>query len=537
MPGVAGTGLPRRSVSLAAALVLGCAVVFAYLPTLDAGFSTFDDDYYVRDNPQVLGGLTVSGVRWSLTSFTMGNWHPLTWLSHMADVELFGVDARGHRLVNILLHLAAATGLGAAFLAMTGALWPSLLAGGLIALHPQHVEAAAWISERKEVLAGVFWAVTLGCYARYVRCRTPGRYLLLTAAYCLGLAAKPTLVTLPAALLLLDFWPLGRVATPGRRGEAPAVLLLEKAPLLALAAAAAVTSYIAQGTARFLAPESLPFATRLANALLSALTYLEKTVVPTGLGVFYPYPAAVPLGRAVVAGGLLAAALAAALLGARKRPHLTTGALWFLLTLLPVIGLVQAGAQAMADRYSYVPHVGLFAAMAWELRRIAQRSLVGRRVAVGAAALGLVLLTGLARHQAGYWKSDLDLFRHTLAVAGESSVVRGNLGLALARSGRLEEAIAEYRRALALDPGDAGVLNNLGVALGQLGRLDEAVPRFRAAIRLDSRSGDPQSNLGIALERLGRKEEALAWYREALRLRPDHPRAADNLRRALAENR
>jgi tetratricopeptide (TPR) repeat protein len=504
---------------VAAAIVL--AVVAVYART--AGFAfVFDDDQYLVQNTALRGGLTLRSLGWAFTSLTASNWHPLTWISHLLDVALFGMQPGPHHLTNLLLHAAGAVLLLLALRALTGALWPSAFVAAAFALHPLHVESVAWVSERKDVLSGVFWMLTLLAYARYARRPSAGRYALVAAAFALGLLAKPMLVTLPFVLLLLDFWPLGRLAPRGDRTRAA---LLEKLPLLVLSAASAVVTYEAQWRAGAIdAWGEHPLGWRVGNALLSYVAYLGKTIWPSGLAAFYPASVApIPALPAVAALLLLLALTVAAVALGARRGYLLAGWLWYLGTLVPVIGLVKVGSQSMADRYTYLPLVGVFVAVAWGAADAAGRMRRGRGALLAwGAAVWLAAMAVVAAVQAGTWRDNLTLYGHAVAVTEGNYFMEANLGTRLLAAGRTQEALGHLEEALRIAPAYPEAHNALGWALTQAGRLREGETHLREA------TGKPgyleaQCNLAENLARQGRAAEAFAIYDAALRRRPDDP--------------
>jgi len=547
-----------------------------FMPAATHDFITYDDPVYVTQNAHVTGGLTWANVRWAFQSTEASNWHPLTWLSHMADCQVFGLRPWGHHLTNVLLHAINAALLFAALRRMTGALWRSLFVAALFGLHPLHVESVAWVSERKDVLSTAFWMLALWAYARraeLARARAPGApgfYGLALLFFALGLMSKPMLVTLPFVLLLLDYWPLDRWA--GSTTAARWALLLEKIPFLALSAAASAVTLFAQAKGETVASaEDFPWPVRLANALIAYCRYLGKCVVPTKLAVFYPYfPEQPPLRETLLAAALLAGITAAAVALARRRPYLLVGWLWFAGTLLPVIGLVQVGGQSMADRYSYVPLIGVFIMAAWAAGDAAP-SWPHRRPVLGAAA-GAVLagLAVLTTRQLSLWRDGASLFRHALAVTQDNWVAHANLSAALAKTspaeagaelretvrilaafaethdrrgvelertpGHSPEAIREFRTAVRIMQDLPGPHYNLGTALAKLpGRLPEAIEEIRAAVRLKPDFVEAHYNLGVALANTpGQLPEAVEEFRTAVRLEPDHVGAHYNLGAALA---
>lgn len=535
---------PGRGTILAICVCLGLATWAVFGQTLRHDFVNYDDDQYVYANPMVSAGLTIKGVVWAFTRTHWHNWHPLTWISHMLDCEIYGLDAGGHHLTSVLLHATAAILLFLALRRMTACVWRSAFVAALFATHPLHVESVAWVSERKDVLSGVFFGLTLAAYARYVGPATSlGRYLGVAFCFALGLLSKPMLVTLPLILLLLDYWPLGRLS-PTAAGVAggPALRLgswsvsrrplLEKVPLLVLSLASSVATLAAQGGA--VQPlERLALSTRIENALVSYAAYLGQSVAPVGLSVFYPHRLDMPLWKPIAAAVLLALVSAIAFALRRSRPYLLVGWLWYLVMLLPVIGIVQVGAQAQADRYTYLPQIGLFVLVAWAAADLAS-TWRRRRVVLGAAAAIVIALSISAAHvQASYWRDSESLWTHALSSTSNNSIAHGNLGAAQLQAGRLDVAIANLERALEIDPGYADAHNNLGYALSQQGRLAEAIAQYRMALEIDPHLLRAHYNLGNALLQAGRVQEAFAPYQEALRIDPSYAEVHNNLGIAL----
>ncbi len=492
------------------------------------GFVNYDDDEYVVQNAAVRDGLTRQGIVWAFTTFEAANWHPLTWLSHMLDVEIFGLWAGGHRLTSLLLHLASTLLLFHVLRRMTGASWRPAFVAAIFALHPLHVESVAWVAERKDVLSTFFGMLAVLAYARYVERPDGVRYALVVGAFTLGLMAKPMLVTLPFLLLLLDYWPLGRLAPAAGGAAARAVdwrrlppLLLEKAPMLVLSAFSSWITLVAQGRGKALAPvEAVPFGLRVANALVSYVRYLGKSVWPAGMAVFYPHPGQWPWPAVAGSVVVLAALTLLALLLRSRRPYLVTGWLWYLGTLFPVIGLVQVGSQALADRYTYLPLIGPAIALAWGASDwIGQRRIA--RVLGAAAAVSACLALGvIAWRQVGFWKSADALFEHAIAVTRDNGEAHYNLGIARLRSDRDEEAAAEFRKAIEIQPRDPRAHNNLGTAYHRLGRLDDAIAEYRATLAIDPGHRNARKNLALALSSEGRDREAADELRLVLRDEP-----------------
>jgi Flp pilus assembly protein TadD len=523
-----------------------------YARTARHDFVNFDDDHYVYENPHVRKGLAREALGWAFTAVWSSNWHPVTWLSHMLDVEIFGLKAGCHHLVNVFFHILNALLLYLVLKGMTGAAWRSAMAAALFALHPLHVESVAWVSERKDVLSTLFFLLTLWAYGRYANLPSLARYVPVLAFLALGLAAKPMLVTLPFVLLLLDFWPLGRLRLGGRPGgkgrgtsahrgrkateRGPGVfsLLVEKIPLFALAAASSVITFLAQhrgGSTLF--TQLVPLRFRVENALISYAAYLVKTAWPTGLAALYPYRAALPPLHWAGAGVALAAMTAFAVLAAGRRGYVTLGWFWYVGTLVPVIGIVQVGQQSMADRYTYIPLIGVFIILAWGAADLTARWRY-RHVWLGGCAT-LVILGCMMKTwaQVGTWRNAITLFEHTLRVTRNNVPAHNNLGYALEREGRLDEAEAQYREALRIDPRYYLAHSNLGNVLKEKGRLDEAIRHYREAIRIHPQFVLAHTELGLALAMQGSVAEAVASHREALRLAPEDPNAHSRLGVAL----
>ena len=509
---------PALAAGLCAALFL--VVLFAYRRSASSEFITLDDPLYVTANERVQEGLSAGSIAWAWTTFDATNWHPLTWLSHMLDVELFGLDAGKHHLTSVVLHGANAVLLLVLLFRMTGALWRSALVAALFALHPLHVESVAWIAERKDVLSTLFWLMTLLAWLAFVKSRKAVPYALVLLFYALGLMAKPMLVSLPFTLLLLDFWPLRRIAPPlWERAGTLRKLFWEKAPLFAMAAVSCVVTVVAQksgGAVRSLT--QIPLDERAANAGLAYVAYLFKTIWPASLSIFYPYAHSGALTAAAAAAVLSLAVVTLLAFALRHRaPYLLFGWLWYLGTLVPVIGLVQVGDQAMADRYTYVPLVGIFIAAAWGLAGLAGESRARRRAAAVAAAGMLAALFGVTCVQAGYWVNAETVFGHALKVTSDNWMAHNCLGLAIAFSddGRMAEAIPHFTEALRLNPRHSDLYNNLAMALKATGRLEEAVEQYRKSLQLKPGAPIPLRNLVVTLLRLDRIPEALDCLREA----------------------
>lgn len=543
--GAAGGGPPDDAGGHRKPLILGTLlfllVAGIFMPAVTHGFITYDDPEYVTHNAHVTGGLTWTNVRWAFQSTEASNWHPLTWMSHMADCQVFGLQPWGHHLTSVLLHAINAVLLFIVLRKMTGALWRSLFVAALFGLHPLHVESVAWIAERKDVLSTTFGLLTLWAYARRCeldRARDPRAlnfYGLAVLLFALGLMCKPMLVTLPCVLLLLDCWPLHRWS--GASAKARMALVAEKLPFFSLSAASSAVTLLAQAKGGAVASiEEFPWGVRLANALVAYCWYLGKSLVPSRLAVFYPDFAERPaLLESVGAGALLVGITAACVALARRRPYLLVGWLWFLGTLVPVIGLVQIGGQSRADRYSYLPLVGVFIMVAWAAAE-ATASWTHRRLVLGLAAAAV--LGGCAAatcRQLAYWKDGEGLFRHAVAVTENNWVAHANLSATLAKSSPTE-ARAEYQEMLRILAGFAQTYVKKGVDFETApGHLPEAIKAFRTAVGILPILAGPHNSLGSALMRTeGGRAEATEEFRVATRLKPDYAAAHFNLATALA---
>lgn len=515
-----------RVLAISAALFV--VTVAAFSAVLDNGFLNFDDDTYVTANAKVQQGLTAAGVAWALTSTSAANWHPVTWLSHMADVQMFGLDPGKHHRTSLLLHAANAVLLFLLFVRMTGALWRSAFVAALFAIHPLHVESVAWVAERKDVLSTLFWLLTIWAWLRYVEAKSTARYAAVLVLYALGLMVKPMLTTLPFTLLLFEFWPLRRAATFRER-------LIEKAPLFAMAVASSVITVVAQHQGgAFDTLSAVGPVARAINAVVAYATYLGRAFRPSSLAIFYPYPASIDTAIAVGAAATLSGLTVLAIGLLRRAPYFTFGWLWYVGTLVPVVGLVQVGAQATADRYTYVPLIGVFVALSWALAELASRGVALRSAVAVASAASLVPLFLMTRAQTLTWADSSAVFTHAIAVTRDNDVAHINLGLALFSQGRNEDAIRHYREALRIRPDSTAALNDLGIALHAAGRDAEAVEQFRLAIAAGLSSAELQVNYGTALFGTGRIDAAIERFGEALRLDPNSAEAHRNLANVLS---
>lgn len=511
----------RTDVLLACAVLAGL-VLFAFIGATDCGF-VFDDGIYILDNLQVLSGLNSSTAGWAFRTFHTGNWHPLTWLSHATDVQLYLLNPIGHHLTSILLHVANAILLLLVLKALTGSLWRSALAAAVWAVHPLRLESVAWVAERKDVLAGFFGLLALLWYVGYARGPSLGRYTLVVIALVAGLMAKPMLVTLPVLLLLLDHWPLGREQAESGKGLIKrGRLIWEKVPIMFVAAAAGIVTMVAQRGAGNVA-DSLPLGQRAANAVVAYAVYLRKMVWPTDLAVYYPHPGPhIPEWQVAACAALLAGVTVLAIALRHRMPQVFVGWVWYLVTLIPVIGLVQVGDQAMADRYTYLPMIGLLIAVVWSLPELTGAT----RGAVAAvpALIVLVLLTAQTRHDIAYWRNDETLFRHALQTTEDNWAAE--YGLARALGARKDYAGAEIhaRRSLELNPGNLDARVALGVALLRQGKADAAVTELESVVTADPRNTLGRLDLSAALYNAGNTDRAKAELRRAVEAAPRQAR-------------
>jgi tetratricopeptide (TPR) repeat protein len=536
-----------RRPTLLLSLLLFLVTLAVYSRALRNSFVEYDDPEYVTENPHVQAGLTWQTVAWALTSTEQANWFPLTGLSHALDCQLFGLDPAGHHFTSLLFHSCNAVLLFLLLLAATGSPGRSLVVASLFALHPLSVESVAWVAERKNVLSTLFFLLTLGAYGWYACRPNVKRYVVVAFLFALALASKPMVVTLPCVLLLLDFWPLRRIQgwtptsrrLPVRTAPLPR-LVVEKLPLLGLSAACCVVTVIAQragGALRSLQDFSLKV--RLENALNAIMAYVGKAIWPARLAPLYPHPGnTLPAWELWLAGIFLAGASALAWKQRNFRPYLAIGWLWYLGTLVPVLGLVQVGEQAMADRYTYVPLIGIFVMAVWGLADLADTAQfqIPRRVAAATAVL--VILACLTWRQIAYWRTSYDLWSHTLAVTKDNYVAQADMATTLQDLGRFSEAVSHFREAARLHPQDAVMHVNLAAGLAQTGRLQEAIPQYKATIRLTT---DPAvlatayADLGTVYRHLGDYNKARENYWEALRIDPQQVHALQGLQQ-LATN-
>jgi tetratricopeptide (TPR) repeat protein len=540
-----GPRIPRTDLLIA--LVLSIAAIMAYLPVRNADFVNFDDKYYVYDNPHIRGEFNAETVEWIFLSGYPDNWFPLTRISHLLDYKVFGPNATGHHIVNVFFHVLAGLLLFAFLRRATRSRWPSAAVAVLFLLHPLHVESVAWVSERKDVLCAVFWFATLLAWTRYAERPSKRRYLLALFLFALGLMSKPMIVTMPGILLLVDWWPLKRSLSLR--------LLWEKIPFAALAVGDAIVTYAVQHSVGAMASASeLSISLRIENALMSVAIYIGKMFVPLGLGILYPLPERIPVWQPILV-GIALCVVTGLVLRFRRYPWLAVGWFWYLLTLIPVIGIVQVGLQARADRYTYVPMIGMSILFAWTIAMLLRRwpgAVSWAAVAGVAASLALAAATWT---QIRYWHDTHALFRRSIEVEPQNYVALGYLGLELSHDeATYPEAMSAYEAAIRIRPDFVQAYNGLGVVLFDMGLVPLAISKYRAAIRINADYPEAHYNLGHALLSLGRDSEAIpelqeavqlnSWFAEAhselgvalLRVPGRTAEAIDHLRRAVKIN-
>ena len=550
-------------VKLLPALLLFAVVVGTFLPSLRNEFIEYDDSVYVYNNEHVKPGLSWDGIVWSFSDVSTGNWHPLTWFTHMLDAQLYGGAAWGHHLTSVLLHAINTTLLFVVLRRITGAVWASVAAAVLFGLHPMRVESVTWICERKDVLSGFFWIVSLWAYGRFVEeaskptTKAKRFYLVSILLFFCGLMSKPVMVTFPCVLLLLDFWPLERWKTM-RFGK----LIVEKLPFFLLTALVCSLTYVAQKHTGMMNPlADLNLSERLQNTPVAYIRYLAKAFWPIDLCALYPHPGQWPIVLVLGSLVLVAAITVFVFLQRKQRPYLLTGWLWFLGTLVPMIGIVQVGAQSMADRYSYIPIIGICIALGMSVANLAKNSgLTPAWLCIGGVALVCAMLT---RQQISYWHDNASVWRRAIAVTDrnfeahyrlaralaiqgdlDAAIVEFNtvvelrpgfaeahysLGKALALKGQLDQALARFQRAVEIDPSNVVALNNVGNILLQRGRFNEAMGNFRRVLEIQADNGPAHSNLGYALVQLGQVDEAIAHLQKAVEFQPRNSSAHNNL--------
>ena len=514
--------LPQSAVRSIVLASLALCTLWVYWPARNFSFVNYDDDEYIYNNPRVQSGLTLSNVRWALCTTSAANWHPVTWLSLMLDRDLYGQAAGGYHFTNVCLHIFNALLLFGVLLNMTGALWRSAFVAFLFALHPLHVESVAWISERKDLLCTFFMLLSLLTYWRYVKTRGAALYVRTLVYFALGLMAKPMIVTVPLILLLLDFWPLNRLV-PYKTNQAARSqvrrLLVEKIPFAVLSAAVCIVTLFVQKTAGSMT--AFPLGIRLSNAILSYVRYIAHTAWPVHLAFFYPLTATIKVASVVVCGCALVGISYAAVRAMRTAPWFFVGWSFYVVTLLPAIGIVRVGSQSMADRYTYVPLIGLFVIAAWGIGQLVKGGMFRRTFTVAGAALLLAVVSVSARQQVGCWQDSTHLFRHALSVTNGNYLAQNNLGKVFYSQNMPDSALVHFSEALKILPDYPAALYNTGFILKQQGKPQEALFYLRKAVQSDSNYARALDCLGETYEMLGLGSSAIAEYRRAISCQPD----------------
>jgi len=533
---------PRVKSDFLIIAILTILVLSIYWQVGKYPFIAFDDDVYVYENSHVRQGLTLKGIAWSFTTFHGSNWHPLTWISHMVDVELFGMNAGWHHRMSILLHLLNTVLLYLVMSKMTGGIWRSAFVAALFGVHPLHVESVAWIAERKDLLSTLFWILTMGVYLRYTRRPSLGRYLPVAIFFALGLMCKPMVVTLPFILLLMDWWPLRRMTlnnsqnfgSPSYSLSTFSGLILEKVLLLGFSAISCFVTFLAQSWEGAVQSfDYIPFGMRISNGFVSYVSYLWKMVWPSSLTVFYPHPATAQSGLPaweITGAALLIGTFSLLAVWQRHcRPYLGMGWLWYLGTLIPVIGLVQVGNQAMADRYTYLPLIGIFTAVAWAIPSLFLKGRLRQLLLGVLGGMVIVALSSVAWHQTSYWRDDVTLFSRSLAVTKNNWLAWNNLGFAYDKLNRPQWAMTCYRNAIRIKSDYADAWSNIGAIYIKSGQPEQSIVYFREALKANPYYTKALNNLAAAYYELGQPEQAIMYYWKALQIKPDYAEAWYNL--------
>jgi Tfp pilus assembly protein PilF len=529
-----------RNTDLFISLILVSLTLLVYWQVQNHEFILWDDQVFITENSHVTTGLTLENMKWAFTTTYPDYWHPLPWLSHMLDYEIYGQNPKGHHFNNLLFHIANTLLLFFVFKRMTGHLWESAFIAALFGIHPIQVESVAWVTERKDVLSALFWILTLGAYTLYAERPGIRRYLALLLCFILGLMAKPMLVTLPFVLLLLDYWPLGRTLRSPSSGKSVVLfLILEKTPLFLLSLSSGIATYLAAKSAgAVLTLNTLPIDFRIGNAVISYVSYIGKMIWPSQLAYFYPLPVDdLSLWQATISLLLLISITIVSILVARRLPFLIVGWLWYLGTLLPVVGLIQVGLQSMADRFAYMPLIGLYIVVAWFFPRLFLKWR-DRKAAISLiCCIALSALSICTWFQLKYWKNSITLFEHALDVTPRNYTAHFHIANALLLQGSTKEAIDHYREAITIKPDYVEVYHNLGAVLAQQGEINEAMKLFHTALRLNQNDAQAYYNLGNLFASQGEIDKAELNYRLALQINPSEPRTHNNLGLVLMQQK
>jgi protein O-mannosyl-transferase len=506
-------------------VVLAAITLAVFWQVNQYDFIKLDDNIYVTDNFRIKSGISLEGIRWAFSTTYAQFWHPLTWLSLMFDYQLFGLNAGGYHMTNLILHILSTLLLFWLFNRMTGALWKSAFVAALFALHPLHVESVAWISERKDVLSAFFWMLTLCLYVYYAEKPVIRRYLLVLFSFICALMSKPMVVTLPVVMILLDYWPLGRFEL--KKGNLILWQLKEKTPFFILSTVFSIITLYAQykPSGKYF---QYPSNSRLANALVSFVTYLEKTFWPHDMAVFYPFSAQIPLLPVIVASLLILVITTFVIVMVRRLPYLFIGWIWYVITIAPVIGIIKVGDFAMADRYHYLPSIGISIMLVWGISALIKSEATRKKFFPTAAIAFLVFLTVLSWKQCDYWKNDINLFNHALQVTKNNYVALNGFGLALVKAGKIKEAIDNYNEAISIKPNYPPSYISRGFAYFDLGQYQRAIEDCNEAIRLDADYAEPYFIRGNSYYNFGQYQRAIEDYNKAIRLKLDYTDAYYN---------
>ncbi len=514
-------------------IALALASIIAFEPVRGFEFVNYDDDDYVTENRRVREGMVHDSVVWAFTKSHASNWHPLTWMSHMLDCGLFGLKAGLHHMTSLIFHIANTLLLFWVFKKMTGAIWPSAFVAAAFALHPLHVESVAWISERKDVPSMLFWLLTINAYVEYVKLPDRRNYLMILLFFALGLMAKPMVVTLPFVLLLLDYWPLQRFKNTVELNG----FVREKIPMFALASASCAVTFLAQqssGVMEF--GKGIALNWRVANAFVAYISYIIKMIYPVQLAVLYPHPEnTLPMWQVIISLIILIGISAVVIFTARKRKYLAVGWFWYLGTLVPVIGLVQVGPQAVADRYTYIPLIGIFIIIAYGAVELFAKWRYRKLLLSITAAVLLVAMMICTRMQLRHWQNSSTLFKRALEVTQRNPIIHNNMGVLLISQNNLDEAADHLQQALEAEPDYVNAHYNLGNVFLLQEKLDDAITHYRQAIKIHPNDADAHNNLGSALQLQGKLDDAISHYLQALKIRPNDDRVKNNLNAAMAE--
>lgn len=541
---VAGVERRKKRVTLFIYIALAAATVIAYEPIRHNGFVGYDDNDYIVKNPHITGGITQQSITWAFTKPYASNWHPLTWISHILDCRIFGLNPLGHHFVSLLFHITNSLLLFWILQNITGTIWASAFVAAVFAVHPVQVESVAWASERKTVLSGLFWLLTIAAYVRYTRRPAFGRYILVLLVFGLCIMTKPIVVTLPLVLLLLDYWPLERIGeqrTEDRRREEEGQktslkwLIIEKIPLLAMSAFLSVMTFVSQKSGgAVLTTKNIPLDQRIANVFLSYITYIGKMIWPSGLAVYHPHPRTGFSDTAVVICELLFVLIAVfSIYMGRRKKYVTIGWLWYVGTLVPMIGLVQVGAQAIAYRYMYLSMLGLLIIVAWAVKDLVANRFRWKVVAAVSAIVVLSAFVILTRMQVRHWQNTITLFEHTLNVTKDNAAAEHNCGYALSEAGRFDEAAIHLNRAVQLVPEFVEARNNLGKLYLKQGKINEAIECFTELAKREDAPAEVYYSLASALLMQKRYDEAIKQLAIALELDPDYAHAPSAMAVAL----